>query len=73
MTVAQVNDDRAGAGLDRRAGAPAQAVDHLGSFDAALNETKLLAKLDPQLPVELMELPEQVSPLTRLLTGQIYW
>jgi protease IV len=47
-------------------------VDHLGSFDAALSAAKTLAKLNPQIPVELVELPEQVSPLVRLLSGQIY-
>jgi protease-4 len=47
-------------------------VDHLGSFDAAMNETKLLAKLNPQVPVEIVEFPEQASALSRLLNGQIY-
>ncbi|MGO9264974.1 MAG: signal peptide peptidase SppA [Candidatus Binataceae bacterium] len=71
MTVAQVDAIAQGRVWTGEQALQLKLVDHLGSFDAALNETKLLAKLDPQLPVQLMELPEQVSPLARLLTGQI--
>jgi protease-4 len=46
-------------------------IDYLGDFDAALNEAKLLAKLDPKQRVQLVELPEQVNPLLRLLGGQV--
>ncbi|HXD89637.1 MAG TPA: signal peptide peptidase SppA [Candidatus Binataceae bacterium] len=47
-------------------------IDYLGDFDAALNEAKLLAKLDPHQRVQIVELPEQVNPLIRLLSGQVY-
>ncbi|MGH7880058.1 MAG: signal peptide peptidase SppA, partial [Candidatus Binataceae bacterium] len=47
-------------------------VDSLGGFDAALNQAKLLANLDPREPVRVVELPAQVSWLGRLMSGRIY-
>jgi protease-4 len=47
-------------------------IDRLGDFDAALSEAKLRAHLNPHEPVRIVELPEQVSLLGRLMSGRIY-
>jgi protease IV len=44
-------------------------VDALGGFKAALAEAKKLAKIGPQQPVELMELPTPPGLLEQLLSG----
>jgi protease-4 len=72
MTVQQVDAIAQGRVWTGEQARQLNLIDYLGGFDAALNEAKLLAKLDPNVPVQLVELPAQVSPLTRLLTGQIY-
>ena len=71
MTVAQVDAIAQGRVWTGEQALQLKLVDQLGGFDAALNETKVLAKLDPRIPVRIMELPGQLSPLARLLTGQI--
>lgn len=72
MTVEQVDAIAQGRVWTGEQALQNKLVDQLGSFDAALNEAKTLAKLDPRVPVELVELPSQVSAPARLLTGQIY-
>lgn len=72
MTVEQVDAIAQGRVWTGEQALRIKLVDQLGSFETALNETKVLAKLDPRLPVQLVELPQQVSPLTRLLTGKLY-
>src|SRR5262249_28369905 len=47
-------------------------IDQIGGFDAALAQAKRMAKLDPRQSVAIVELPEQASALTRLLSGKIY-
>jgi protease-4 len=72
MTVGQVDAIAQGRVWTGEQAFQIKLVDHLGSFDAAMNEAKVLAKLNPQVPVEIVELPEQASALSRLLNGQIY-
>jgi protease IV len=72
MTVAQVNDIAQGRVWTGDQALNLKLVDKLGGFDTALAEAKRLAKLDPQEPVQLEELPEQAGLLTRLVSGQVY-
>ena len=71
MTVEQVDAVAQGRVWTGEQALQAKLVDYLGDFDAALNEAKSMAKLDPKKPVELVELPQQISPLLKLLGGQV--
>lgn len=46
-------------------------VDSLGGFDDAMAATKALARLAPDQPVGIVELPEQPGVLKSLLSGQL--
>jgi protease IV len=46
-------------------------VDSLGGFDDAMAATKALARLEPDQPVGIVELPEQPGVLKSLLSGQL--
>ena len=72
LTVAQVDAVAQGRVWTGTQALQVKLIDYIGDFDAALNEAKLLAKLDPKQRVEIVELPEQVNPLMRLLSGQVY-
>ncbi len=72
MTVEQVDAVAQGRVWTGEQALQAKLIDYVGDFDAALNAAKALAKLDPKERVEIVELPELVSPLMRLLSGQIY-
>jgi protease-4 len=72
MTVAQVDAVAQGRVWTGVQALQVKLIDYLGDFDAALSEAKLLAKLDPHQRVQIVELPEQVNPLIRLLSGQVY-
>jgi protease-4 len=49
----------------------AKLVDSLGGFDDAMAATKALARLGPDQPVGIVELPEQPGMLKTLLSGQL--
>jgi protease-4 len=49
----------------------AKLVDSLGGFDDAMAATKALARLGPDQPVGILELPEQPGVLKTLLSGQL--
>ena len=49
----------------------AKLVDSLGGFDDAMAATKALARLSPDQPVGIVELPEQPGMLKTLLSGQL--
>lgn len=72
MTVEQVDGLAQGRVWTGVQAVQVKLIDHLGGIEAALSEAKLLAKLNPQQPVEVVELPEQVSALARLLSGKVY-
>ena len=72
LTIAQVNDIAQGRVWVGAQAAQNKLVDDLGGFDAALNQAKILAKINPQQQVQLVELPAQPGWLTRLLSGRIY-
>jgi protease-4 len=46
-------------------------IDSLGGFDDAMAATKALARLGPDQPVGILELPEQPGVLKSLLSGQL--
>ncbi len=46
-------------------------IDSLGGFDDAMAATKALARLGPDQPVGIIELPEQPGMLKTLLSGQL--
>jgi len=46
-------------------------IDSLGGFDDAMAATKALARLGPDQPVGIVELPEQPGVLKSLLSGQL--
>jgi protease-4 len=46
-------------------------IDSLGGFDDAMAATKALARLGPDQPVGIVELPEQPGLLKSLLSGQL--
>jgi protease IV len=46
-------------------------VDSLGGFDDAMAATKALARLAPDQPVGILELPEQPGVLKSLMSGQL--
>ena len=46
-------------------------IDSLGGFDDAMAATKALARLGPDQPVGIVELPEQPGMLKTLLSGQL--
>ena len=46
-------------------------IDSLGGFDDAMAATKALARLSPDQPVGIVELPEQPGMLKTLLSGQL--
>ncbi len=72
MTVAQVDAIAQGRVWTGAQALQVKLIDHLGDFDAALEEAKRQAKLDPHAPVEILELPAQVNPLVRLIGGRRY-
>ena len=72
MTIAQVDAIAQGRVWTGVQALQVKLIDYIGDFDAALNEAKLLAKLDPHQRVQIVELPEQVNPLIRLLSGRVY-
>jgi len=72
LTVTQVNDIAQGRVWIGEQAVQNKLVDKLGGFDAALNQAKILARISPQEPVQLVELPSQPGLLSRLLTGRIY-
>ena len=72
LTVTQVNDIAQGRVWIGEQAVQNKLVDKLGGFDAALAQAKLLARISPQEPVQLVELPNQPGLLSRLLTGRIY-
>jgi protease-4 len=72
LTVAQVDAVAQGRVWTGEQALGVKLIDHLGGFDAAMNEAKVLANLDPHTPVRIVELPEQVSWLGRLLSGHLY-
>lgn len=49
----------------------AKLIDSLGGFDDAMAATKALARLGPDQPVGILELPEQPGVLKTLLSGQL--
>ena len=49
----------------------AKLIDSLGGFDDAMAATKALARLAPDQPVGIVELPEQPGMLKTLLSGQL--
>jgi len=49
----------------------AKLIDSLGGFDDAMAATKALARLGPDQPVGIVELPEQPGMLKTLLSGQL--
>lgn len=72
MTTDQVNELAQGRVWTGVEAARVKLIDHLGNFDAALAEAKLMAKIDPHEQVQLVELPQQVGPLGRLFSGKTY-
>jgi protease IV len=72
LTVAQVNDIAQGRVWIGEEAVKNKLIDQVGGFDAALKQAKVLANLDPDQEVQLVELPGQPGILTRLLTGRIY-
>src|SRR5260370_23198030 len=46
-------------------------IDSLGGFDDAMAATKALARLAPDQPVGILELPEQPGLLKSLMSGQL--
>jgi protease IV len=72
LTVTQVNDIAQGRVWIGEQAVQNKLVDKLGGFDEALNQAKILGKIDPQEQVQLVELPGQPGFLSRLLTGRIY-
>jgi protease-4 len=72
MTIQQVDTIAQGRVWTGEQAVKIKLVDHLGDFEAALNEAKLRAHLDPRQRVGIVELPEQASPLMRFLSGQVY-
>jgi protease-4 len=72
LTVTQVNDIAQGRVWTGAQAVRNKLVDKLGGFDAALYQAKILAKINPQEQVQLVELPGRPGLLSRLLTGRIY-
>src|SRR5579863_5730791 len=72
LTVEQVNDVAQGRVWSGEQAVKLKLIDQIGGFDAAMNEAKRLAKLDPKEPVEIVELPGRPGLLERLLSGHIY-
>lgn len=69
LSVQQVNQIAQGRVWSGEQAKQIKLVDALGGFNAALAEAKKLAKIGPQQPVELLELPRPPSLLGRLLSG----
>jgi protease IV len=72
LTISQVNNIAQGRVWIGEQAAQNKLVDGIGGFDQALNQAKVLAKLDVNQQVQLVELPGQPGLLTRLLSGRIY-
>ena len=72
LTVTQVNDIAQGRVWIGAQALQNKLVDGLGGFDAALEQTKALARISPQEPVQLVELPSRPGFLSRLLTRRSY-
>jgi len=72
MTIEQVGAVAQGRVWTGEQALEVKLIDYIGDFDAALNAAKSLAKLEPKQRVEIVELPEQVNPLVKLLSGQVY-
>lgn len=72
MTVAQVDAIAQGRVWTGAQALQVKLIDRIGDFDAALEEAKRLGKLDPHAPAEIVELPAQVSPWMRLISGRLY-
>jgi protease-4 len=72
MTVAQVNDLAQGRVWTGEQAARNKLIDRIGGFDAALDEAKVLAKLDPRERVRLVEYPSRPGVFSKLLSGRIY-
>ncbi len=72
MTVAQVDAIAQGRVWTGAQALQVKLIDRIGDFDAALGEAKRLGKLDPHAPAEIVELPAQVSPWMRLISGRLY-
>lgn len=72
MTVAQVDAIAQGRVWTGEQAVSLKLIDHIGDFDAALDKAKQLANLDPHTPLRIVELPEQVGWLGRLLSGRLY-
>lgn len=72
MSVAQVEAIAQGRVWTGAQALSIKLVDGVGGFDTAFAEAKRLAKLEPQTPVRIEELPAQAGPLTRLINGRLY-
>jgi protease-4 len=72
LTVAQADEIAQGRVWTGEEAVQNKLVDKLGGFDTALTQAKILARLDPQEPVQLIELPGPPGLLGWLLSGRIY-
>jgi protease-4 len=71
MTVAQVNDVAQGRVWTGDQALKVKLVDKLGGLSDAIDQARKLAHLDPADHVQIVELPEEVSFIGKLMSGQI--
>ena len=71
MTVAQVNDVAQGRVWTGDQALKVKLVDKLGGLSDAIDQARKLAHLDPTAHVQIVELPEEVSFIGKLMSGQI--
>jgi protease-4 len=71
MTVAQVNDIAQGRVWTGDQALKVKLVDKLGGLSDAIEQARKLAHLDPTDHVQIVELPEEVSFIGKLMSGQI--
>jgi len=72
MTIDQVNAVAQGRVWTGEQALQVKLVDKLGGFNLALKEAKRLSNIDPRASVQIEELPEAQSLVSRLLSGQVY-
>ena len=71
LTVAQVNDVAQGRVWTGDQALKVKLVDKLGGLTEAIDQAKMLAKIDAHVHPQLEELPEQAGFLGKLMSGQI--
>jgi protease-4 len=71
LTVAQVNDVAQGRVWMGDQALKVKLVDKLGGLTDAIDQAKMLAKIDPRVHAQLEELPEETGFFGKLMSGQI--